>query len=181
MAATEINLIKQNTSGVMEYVGLYEQKMRVVAWWMLIGLFISGVTLGIMYYSMQNNSRTLQDQKDQISQQLKAAIVKEGMVYALKQRIEIVQKSMNSARPWGKVFSLLTQISSIESFEAFTADDTGRVSTTLTLVSMDDAVGVVANAMSLVSSKTIRSPQLVSLSMNEKGIVQLGLSFVPIF
>ncbi len=182
MASSEINLInKRAVSGPMAVLTTLEPKIRMVAWWGLLGLLGTGVFLGLAFLFVSSRYRRLEEQKTQLTQQLRAASAKEGIVISLKQRITVAQKALDAARPWGKLFPLLEQIGPVNQFVTLTVDDTGRVNTIIEVQSIDEAVNVVSNAINLSANKALRSPQLLSFSLREIGTVQLGLSFIPIF
>ena len=182
MAASEINLInKRALTGPMAYFTTIEPKIRVVAWWGLLGLLGTGIFLAFAFLFVNSRYRRLEEQKTQLTQQLRNASAKEGIVISLKQRINVAQKALDVARPWGKLFPLLEQIGPVNQFVTLTVDDSGRVNTIIEVQSIDDAVTIVSNTIGLSSEKMLRSPQLLSFSLREIGTVQLGLSFIPIF
>ncbi len=182
MASSEINLLnKRAVSGPMGFITAIEPKVRVVAWWGLLGLLGVGIFLGLAFLFVNSRYRRLEEQKIQITQQLKNAAAKEGIVVSLKQRITVAQKALDVARPWGKLFPLLGQIGPVNQFVTLTVDDSGRVNTIIEVQSIDEAVQIVTNTINLSTEKMLRSPQLLSFSLREIGTVQLGLSFIPIF
>ena len=181
MASTEINLLKKQASGTLGLLEAFEPKIRIFAWWGLIGLLGTGILLGLIYFFITSRYQALETQKTQIIQELKTNSVKEGIVISLKSRISVVQKALDVARPWGKLFPLLEQIGPVNSFVTLSVDESGRVSTIIEVQSIDDAVAIVTHTLELAGLKSLRSPQLLSFSMREAGIVQIGLSFIPIF
>lgn len=123
----------------------------------------------------------LQAKKVQLTQRIGAAETKEGIIITLKQRIVVAQKAIDAARPWGKLFPMLEQIAPVEQFSTVTVDDSGRVSTILEVNTIDEAVSAVTNTINLFLTRSLRSAQLLSLSLRESGTVQVSLSFIPIF
>lgn len=182
MASSEINLLNKRTvSGPLGILTQLEPKIRVFAWWALLSLFGIGVILAVAFLFVNSRFQRLEAQKAQITQQLRSASTKEGIVISLKQRILVAQKALDVARPWGKLFPLLEQIGPVRQFVTLSVDESGRVSTIIEAQSIDEAVSIVTNTINLAGTKLLRSPQLLSFSLREIGTVQLGLSFIPIF
>ncbi len=181
MAQSEINLIKSTSTGPLGILGTYEKKIRQIAWIALLSLLGLGLVIGVSYIVINAQYRNLEERKAQVTQQLKAATVKEGIVISLKQRVEIAQKALDVARPWGELFPLLEDIGPIGYFVTLTVEESGRVNTVIEAPTIDDAVALVTSTLDLAQADVLRSPQLLSLSLRDSGIVQIGLSFIPIF
>lgn len=180
-STTDINLIKRSAGGAFGPFAGYEEKSRVIAWWSLLSLFGAGIIIGAVYLAINARLHQLETKKLQLTQRINAAQVKEGIIISLKQRIVVAQKAIDAARPWGKLFPMLEQIAPVAQFSTVTIDDSGRVSTTLEVQTIDEAVTAVANTINLFATRSLRSPQLLSLSLRESGEVRVALSFIPIF
>ncbi len=174
MSNSEINLIQKDVSSFRK-LSFLEEKLRVATWWFLGSLLVVGVAIGITYITISSRTKSLEAQKIELTKQINLQIIKEGILLSLKERTAIAGKALAAARPWGKLFTLLGLIANETNYNALSIEESGRVTTTLNLVSIDDAVAVVSNTMALVGEKMLRSPQLGSFALKEDGSVQITL------
>ncbi len=158
-----------------------EELLRVAAVWSLAGLFVTGLIIGGLFLFLRNRTQQAEQTKVRIVREINTHSAKEGLLLSLKDRISIAGKALDAAKPWGKMFAILEQISNTGTFSSISIDETGRVNTALELVSIDDAVSVIGNLMVLSSEKALRTPQMLSFALKDDGIVQLTISFFPIF
>lgn len=180
MSNSEINLIKRDVSSFRK-LSVIEDKLRLVVWWSLGILFVVGVAIGISYFVISAKTKSLEAKKIELTRQINLQNIKEGILLSLKERTAIAGKALDAAKPWGKLFTLLTTIADESNYAALSIEESGRVTTVMNLASIDDAVNVVSNVIILVGEKSLRSPQLVSFVFKEDTSVQISLSFNPIF
>lgn len=180
MSNSEINLIKRDV-GSFRRLSALEDKLRIAVWWSLGILLVVGVSIGVSYVVISSNTKSLEAKKIELTRQINLQNIKEGILLSLKERTAIAGKALDAAKPWGKLFSILTTIADESNYSALSIEESGRVTTVMNLASIDDAVNVVSNVVILVSEKTLRSPQLVSFAFKEDTTVQISLSFFPIF
>ncbi|MEK7532915.1 MAG: hypothetical protein AAB542_00615 [Patescibacteria group bacterium] len=178
MSNSEINLIKKDASSFRKLAFL-EEKLRIATGWFLGLLFVAGLTIGISFLVMSSRMKTLESRKIELTKQINLQTVKEGILLSLKERTGIAGKALDAAKPWGKLFTLLGLIASEANYNALSIEESGRVTANIYLGSIDEAVVVVSNTISLADEKMLRSPQLISFVFKEDGIVQLSLSFHP--
>lgn len=157
-----------------------EVKLRTVAWWVLVGLFGIGLIIGSLYLYFNAGIHQLENEQTQLSRQIDAQSVKEGILMTLKERAGIAEKALGAARRWGNLFPILGQMAQPTGLNSLSVDEAGRVSLLLRLASVDEAVIVVSNTINLSDQKIVRIPQLLSFSVQQDGSVQMGLSFVPV-
>lgn len=180
MSNSEINLIKKDVSSVRKISAL-EDKLRLIVWWSLGLLLTAGVTIGISYVSISAKTKSLEAKKIDLTRQINLQNIKEGILLSLKDRTAIAGKALDAAKPWGKLFTLLTTIADESNYTALSIEESGRVTTTMNLAGIDDAANVISNVMILAGEKSLRSPQLVSFALRDDTTVQMSLSFNPIF
>ncbi|MEK7073791.1 MAG: hypothetical protein AAB960_00500, partial [Patescibacteria group bacterium] len=178
MSNSEINLIKKDVSSFRK-IAFLEEKLRFVTLWFLGLLLVGGITIGISFLVMSSRMKTLESRKIELTKQINLQTVKEGILLSLKERTGIAGKALDAAKPWGKLFTLLGLIASEANYNALSIEESGRVTANIYLGSIDEAVVVVSNTISLADEKMLRSPQLISFVFKEDGIVQLSLSFHP--
>lgn len=180
MSNSEINLIKKDVSSVRKISAL-EDKLRLIVWWSLGLLLVVGVAIGISYVSISAKTKSLEAKKIDLTRQINLQNIKEGILLSLKDRTAIAGKALDAAKPWGKLFTLLTTIADESNYTALSIEESGRVTTTMNLAGIDDAANVISNVMILAGEKSLRSPQLVSFALRDDTTVQMSLSFNPIF
>jgi hypothetical protein len=179
MSNEEINLLKRDFSSVGVTAEM-ENKMRAVAWWSLIALFVVGIILTSVYFLLSSRVNQLQGDIKNVSIQINAESVKEGILLSLKERSDVAKKALDAARPWGNLFPLLTRMAQSTQLHSLTIDESGKVSLLLMLPSIDDAVSVVTNIILMTQEKVLRSPQIISLIVQQDSMVQLNVSFTPV-
>lgn len=180
MSSTDINLIKTKTVGPFPLLAL-EERLRRVSWVVLLCLLVVGLIIGGSYVWVRQRYRSLEEEKVNLVRQINAGAIKEGILFSIKDRVELLTKVLAVVRPWGKLFPMLERIAPLPALSTVGVDEQGRVSLFLELASIDEAVSAVRSATQLVEEKLLRSPQLTSLSLGENGTVQVGLSFIPTF
>lgn len=179
MSNEEINLLKRDFSSVGVTAEM-ESKLRVVAWWCLIVLFAGGIVLTSVYFLLSSRVSQLQEDIKNVSIQINSESVKEGILLSLKERSDVAKKALDAARPWGNLFPLLARMTQSTQLHSLTIDESGKVSLLLLLPSVDDAVTVVTNIISMTQERVLRSPQIISLVVQQDSTVQLNVSFTPV-
>lgn len=180
MSNSEINLIQKDIRSFRS-LSFLESRLRLATWWLLGALFVAGVSIGIGYFFINSRIQSLENTKIDLTRQINAQSPKEGILLSLKERIGIAAKALDAAKPWGELFTTLTEIASEDEFSSLSIDDTGRVVTSLTMQSIDESVTVITNVMRLFEERKLKSPQLISFAFREDGTIQISVSFYPIF
>lgn len=158
-----------------------EEILRIASLWSLAGLFMVGLIVGSAFLYLRAQTERIQAQRLTIAKEINTQSAKEGLLLSLKDRVGIANKALDAAKPWGEVFSVLSDIAYEEAFSTVSIDETGRVSTGLELASIDETVDVVTNIMALAGERALRTPQMLSFALRDDGHVQLTVSFYPIF
>ncbi|HLD25039.1 MAG TPA: hypothetical protein VJB96_03940 [Patescibacteria group bacterium] len=179
MSTLEINLIQGDAK---RFAGItkIEENLSRLAWILLASVFVLGVGIGSAYMYASQSIAKLESTNVALSRDINAQSVKEGLLLSLVERTGIAQRALAAAKPWGKLFRVLPQVAPESSFRSVSIDETSLVTTTLELGSVDEAVTVVTNMMSLANEKELRSPQMLSFSLKEDESVQMTVSFHPL-
>jgi drug/metabolite transporter (DMT)-like permease len=178
MAGNDINLLRRTAGGLAE-LSSYEERLRTASWYGLLALLVAGVCIATGYIIINARYRSLQQEQVNLSRQLAAATTKEGILVSLTQRIGIANKALAAVKPWGNLFPILSSFAPANEFNTIAIDEQGRVNVVMALPSVDEAVAVVANVLTLADQKKLRSPQMLSFTFREDATIQLGLSFIP--
>lgn len=177
---SDINLL-QRKAGAFEQFSELERKLRVVSVWLLSGLFLGGLIIGVTFLVLSGRIRSLEMEKVTLARDINAQTTKEGLLLSLKDRVGVAAKALDAAKPWGKLFPILNEIAPNGGFLSLTIEESGRVSADMEAFSVDDAVLYVANLMLLFEDRKIRSPQLLSFALLETGRIHMSVSFYPTF
>lgn len=180
MNDTKINLIRRDVGKLREFTAI-EDLLRRSTWWFLGGLLVSGVVIGGLFLFVRARVSQLEQEKARVVREINAQSTKEGLLLSLKERVNIASRALDSAKPWGKLFSMMQKISGDEFYNSISIEDSGRVQAVLNLPSVDEAVLAVTNMMGLSLERSLRSPQMLSFTLRDTGNVQLEVSFYPVF
>lgn len=174
-----INLIRTKTT--------IPPELEVLALWLgristftLIGLIITGVITGGIFFYVQLRVNTLTDRKDALIQQVTQETTKEGLLLATKSRSGIVDKLLQTKKPLEQILDTVTRFVSKEQLIALTYDDTGRTVIRAHASSLDEVVVMVDGLVKEVTAKRLRQAQLVSLMFESSGGMQVSFSFTTI-
>jgi len=179
MPDTQINLIQKAAGGLHQFSRL-EEPLRRASLWFLGVLFVAGLAIGITFTVVRSQIQQFEQTRARVVREINAQSVKEGILLSLKERTGIAGKALEAAKPWGKLFSVLSSLASEDAFNSISVDESGRVSTALELSSIDDTVTLITNTMNLAYDRQLRMPQMLSFAFREDGRIQISLSFFPI-
>lgn len=179
MSSLQINLIQGDVGRLAGLVHI-EDTLRRIAWIALLSILVCGSIIGAGYIYTMRTLEASELQTERLSRDINAQSVKEGLLLSLVERTAIASRALESAKPWGKVFAVLTEVSSQDSYNSVSIDESALATSTLELGSVDEAVVVVTNIMSLTEDRLLRSPQILSFSMRENGTIQMTVSFHPV-
>lgn len=178
MASTEINLLKKSTASFGVTPEL-EEKVRLAAWWGLVGLLASGIIIGTIFLVLSSRVRNLETTNAQLAQQINAQSVKEGILLSLVQRTKVAGNALKAARPWGNLFPLLEVIAHDSNYRTLVIDEAGKVRLNFHIDNIDTAAEIVEHIIDLNSQGSLKAPQLLSFVVEEDGTVNMGVLFVP--
>lgn len=178
MSDTKINLIRGEGRQLAGIIRL-EEVLRRLSWIILTAVLAVSLVIGFLYLYTSRSMKAAEQRNVRLNQTLNAQSIKEGLILSLVERTRIASKALAAAKPWGKIFSLLTQAAPESTYRTVGIDDTALVTSTLELGSIDEAVTVVVNMISLATNRLLRSPHIQSFSMQEDGSIQMTVSFHP--
>ncbi len=174
----DINLLQTKTSLPPE-LGILAERLKTASFVLISIVLAAGVFIGGSFLFLSNERQALAATK----QQLLAAIVrdarKEGLFIFLKERIPIVEKALNSERQWDQIMQTVSSIALPPKLLSISADDHGVIQLNLKADSIEEVMAWTGTVIDLISQKSIRSAQLVSLQLTRDGSVLVSLSFIP--
>jgi hypothetical protein len=175
-----INLIQTKTilSPQLETVTALLRKLSI---WALTILIASGVVVSGVFYYLRLREEQLANTKQQLSQAIAQYMTREGLLFALKQRMGLTGKILGVQQPVGKVFDTLAGFVSPGQMTAVSLDDHNQVSLMIHAQSITDVVSITDGLMKQATVNRVRAPQLVSLTLGKEGGVDVGLLFIAVF
>ena len=177
-APGDINLIRTKTRLSPEML-IFAERLRVISWAGLIGTIIIGILTGLLYLEFQRERQGVAEQKQQLLASIAANARKESLFIALKDRIPLVSRALNSEKPWGNILDTVALVAAPPTLYSVTVDDHQVVQLNLKSNSFDEVAGWVARVINLVNQQKVRSPQLVSFQFAKEGTILVSLSFIP--
>lgn len=178
--AEDINLIRP-TSPLSERFGGLEKKLHsasIAAAAILLGL---GVLVGASYAALSLQMRRLNDQKTQLLTRIAGESEKEALLVAVQSRAVVVEKVRAQTTPLGETLGIAQQVAQGGFITDANMTEQGRFAMVVHAASLDDAVVLVRTIGTLVDEGRIRSPILESFQLDDRGEVQLNVSFFVVF
>lgn len=157
------------------------EKLKVIGF-VAIGLvaIIGTLTITGFFTFLFQKNQLEQEEKSllaKISQQSK----KEGLLVSLKQRLPVVEKIIAAQAPWERVIDVISSIAQPPVLTTIEAADKSVIKLTLKASSLEEASAIVIKLIDLTNQNKIKSPQLLGLNLLKDGLIQMSVSFVPVF
>lgn len=179
-AQTSINLIRTKTSGSPE-LGSIEQSLRRSGYIGLFAFLCMGVVVGVVYYFFYQENTTLTQTKTTLEMQVDAQKQKEGMYLAIQDRTGVIGSVLSGQRPWVKVLDRINTFVSPPELTSIAVDDQNKIILSITTSSLDSVMSVVNAVIAEAKANHFVNPQLLSLQIGNKGVVQVSIAFFALF
>lgn len=179
MASNDINLLQAKTTLDPGEQAL-EEWLRMSALILLGILVVGGVLVGSAYWFLQTKYNALFGEKRRLTSAIASQAKKEALFLSVKDRVGVAQKVYTNRSSWSPVLNTITKITNVARLTSITVDDSKVVTITLTSPSLDDAIRLLNDIVQLTNQKQIRSPQLVSFQLDERGGLRVVISFMPV-
>lgn len=180
MSDTQINLIKKDIE-IETRVSYIEDMIRAAAMWAMGAVLVAGVLVAGLFFYYQYAVQGGEVAKATLIRDINTHKIKEGLLISLNGRLGIAKKALDATKPWGALFPLMTRIAPENWFSSLSIDETGKVTISLELPSVNDAVNVVTQVIILSKERLLKIPMMSGFSLREDGKVYMLLSFYPIF
>lgn len=180
MKSSDINLLKAKTMLTPQLVAI-EGQLRTASLVLLIALFSTGIFFGVGYVILRRQYTTVSVQKQSLMTAIAGQLRKEGFYISLKDRLVIIGRILEGQRSWLGVLDLIDRVIGTGARTSFTVNERDEVSLSITNNTLEETFGVVERILIEVASKTIANPILESVQYQKGGVVQVSLTFTPIF
>ncbi len=174
----DINLLKTKTSLTPELITLME-KLRVGSFVAIGVVLVVGFLIAMSPLFLTGERNSLLEAKKQLVAAIAADARKEGLFLSVKDRIPVVDRAIQSEKPWGQILDMVGSIILPPKLLSLAVDDHYVVFLNVKAGSVEEIAGWINSIIDLVSQKRIRSPQLVSLQLTKEGSMLVSFSFIP--
>jgi hypothetical protein len=175
-----INLIQTKTA-ISGPMGLVIDLLRKLSLWSLVGIFGIGVIITGVFYYVKIRTDQLVSTQQQLSQVIAQNATKEGLLAAVKHQVTLTSKIMGVQQPVGKLFGTLSTFIPDDRITKMTFGDSNQVVLIFQSPSVTDVISIVDAFVKQSTIQGIRAPQLMSLSIENSGNIDVTLAFNAIF
>jgi sensor histidine kinase regulating citrate/malate metabolism len=175
-----INLIRTKTSSSPQIEAI-ESSLRRSSYILLSSVLVVSVVLGSLYVLFLNEKQNLQAEQNELTNEITQQKAKEAAFVAIKERVLLVDKVMGTQRPWSKLLDIIALFANPINLTHVSVEDNTKAVITMKNISVDEILGISQALMNQVIENRVNNPQLLSLQLNKDGLLDVSLSFFPIF
>ena len=175
-SSTKINLFRSKNE-FSPIAQLSEQSIRIIAYVLVGILIIGGLTVAGFSMYLSARQSTLETQRAQISKSISDQILKEGMILDMKARLVVVGNIIKSQKTALPFIDTMAAVIGSADLTSLTIGDANTVTLTVKLPSFEETFPFVEKIRNLVKTNKINFPRLESLNINERGMVQISVSY----
>lgn len=180
LAQNSINLIRTKTSGSPGLDSI-EQSLRRSGYIGLFAFLCVGVVIASLYFFFYQQNSGLIQTKTTLTTQVDAEKQKEGMYLAIQDRTKVISSVLAGQRPWVKVLDRISTFVSPPELISISVDDQNKIVLSITSSSLNSVLSIVNAIAAEAKANHFVSPQLLSLQIGNKGLVQVSISFFALF
>ncbi len=175
-----INLLHTKTSGSPQLVALEGQLLTIAYWVTGSVLGICLILLAVSLYFKREES-ILTSQKENFIARVSRQKQTEGLLLAIKQRVTVADRVAQTQKPWVRTLDIVTEIADPTQLGGVAVDEAGKVQLHVSSPTFTGIAPVIAVLAREKAKGTIREAQLSGLQINDKGGIEIGVSFIPNF
>lgn len=179
-ASNTINLLSTK-AGLSPQTELIQRSIKRISSISVVVFLLSAISIGGLYYYYTTQQRTLEAERDNLRNQIRAASINEGLLTSIKDRTRIVERAMVSQRPWGEMLDLLGTIATPPALSSITVEDDNKIKITIQSNSIGDIAQPVEQLIAYAKEGKIRSPELTSVQFEKDGVVSVSIAFMAVF
>jgi len=176
-----INLIRTKTSISPQYEAI-ELSLRKTGLIGIIAFLCASFLIGIVYLLINAEYTSLKSEKTTVLRELSQYAKSEVYYRAIKDRTKIVTAVMATQHPWSQLLDRVTNsIAGPPILTSITVDDQNRIVIMLTTETIESMLNAVNAVITQAQEKALTKPTLVSFQIDDKGKVQVSISFFSVF
>lgn len=179
MASSNVNLIRPKAPGSALSEGIVTH-IRQIAWVVLIAFLIFGTISFAGYFFLRTAITQAKQEETKLSQQIQSLTRVEGFYTIIGSRLAILSRVLDSEKNVNSIIELIESVSPEDWLSALSIDnDSARVVVNLTPRTISEASQLVSTLVGLTHEGKMNKAMLDSLTLDENGMVNISLSFVP--
>jgi len=156
-------------------------QLKRMSFFALVALIGTGALVGMLYVAVRTTYENRVSEKERLSQTLRQYNTREGLFLSVKERVGVVKKVDATRKPWVQILDATARVVTPPSLQAIVQDTEDRMALNIKVASLEETVAMAQTVLALHDENRIKSPQLISLTINKDGVIQFGFSFIPVF
>jgi hypothetical protein len=175
MASQNINLFQAKTT-VQPIFSFIERSVKIVALSLLSVVVSGSLMVALSFYVFGQQKDTMEAEKQQFLSRIKEYVAKESLLVMMRNRLVAVDKIVATQVAYAPYIDTTMKIIQSFSLTSFSLDPKNAVSISVSVTTMDEAMGVLKTLMDMEQRKEITTPILQSFVM-DKETIKIGLSY----
>lgn len=171
-----INLLRTRTS-ISPKLTAIGKELRLVGVLLMSIVIGVGILTVVAQMILTKNYKEHQGLKKQMEEAIVAETKKEGLFISVQDRLKTIDTILSRTFPWDSALSAVLGLGAAHQIKSASIDDAQQVSVRIETDTFEEARSVIEKIVSYILQRTIVSPILTSLKLNEEGKIQLSLSF----
>ena len=171
-----INLIRAKTM-LSPQMELLTQLLQKVSLWALVALAGTGIVVGGTFYVLRARLNQVISTETQLSQVISQDVAKEGILITLKHQVTLTNSVLKSQKNIAKFLETLGTIVPASQLMGVSLADDNTVVLRIRATSIAQVISIIDALVKQSEGTAVRSPQLVSFSVGDAGIIDVVLLF----
>lgn len=179
MEQYSINLLKtkSNLSGTDRII---LQQLNRFASGIAIFTFIVGVIICSTFIFLKLRLSSLENKRTTITRSISQQARKQILLLAIRDRLPVIEKAIDTQYPWDRVIGDLSVIASPPALKSLTVGQNTTITLRAHANSLEEIGQMVESTIALTQAKKIMQPQIISLSASAEEGLDITLSLVPV-
>lgn len=179
MAESNVNLIRPKAPGSALSEGIVAH-IRQIGWVALMSFLVVGAIALAGYFFLRTTLSSAKREETRLSEQIRNLTRVEGLYTIIGSRLAIVSRVLGSEKDLSSIIELTESVSPEDWIWAISIDsDSARVAIKLTPRTISEAGQLVSALLEQTREGKVNKAMLDSLTLDENGLVNLSVSFVP--
>lgn len=179
MESSNVNLIRPKAPGSALSEGIVAH-LRRIGWIALMSFLVVGAIGLAGYFFLRTAITRAKREETKLSQQIRSLSQVEGLYTIVGSRLAILSRVLGSEKNLSSIIELTESVSPEDWLSAISIDsDSVRVAVKLMPQTLGEASQLVSTLLGLTRERKMTKATLDSLTLDENGMVNISVSFVP--
>lgn len=179
MESSNVNLIRPKAPGSALSEGIVAHTRRI-GWIVLMSFLVVGAIGLAGYFFLRTAITQAKREETKLSQQIRSLSQVEGLYTIVGSRLAILSRVLGSEKNLSSIIELTESVSPEDWLSAISIDsDSVRVAVKLMPKTLPEASQLVSTLLGLTRERKMTKATLDSLTLDENGMVNISVSFVP--